>query len=223
MVRFHPQWSETRDRVRAGDLGRLSHAHVAFAYSNTDADNIRNIASSGGGALYDIGCYAIAAARWFFESEPLRVVATMDFDPVFGTDRLTSGLLGFSDGRTCAFSVSTQSVAHQRVHLFGSERRLELTIPFNHPTDEPVVYLRHDGASLHGLDAEEHTVPANDQYTSQGEAFSLRVRTEQPTTAPLLDAVAQMRVIDALRRSANSGRFEDVQPPPAAPTQSASG
>lgn len=211
MVRFHPQWAETRARVRSGELGRLTHAHVAFAYSNTDAENIRNIAANGGGALYDIGCYAVAAARWFFESEPLRVAATMDLDPAFETDRLTSALLEFSEGRTCAFSVSTQSVPHQRIHLFGTEGRLELTVPFNHPADEAVVYLSHDGSSVHGMDAEAHTVPVNDQYASQGEAFSLRVRAEEPTEAALLDAMAQMRVIDATKRSVASGRFEAIQ------------
>ncbi len=210
MVRFHPQWNETRELVRSGGLGRLTHAHVAFAYTNLDADNIRNIAASGGGALYDIGCYAVVAARWFFEAEPVRVAAVMDVDPTFGTDRLTSALLDFGDGRTCAFSVSTQSVAHQRVHLFGTGGRLELTVPFNHPPDEPVVYLHHDGATVHGLDAQRHVVEANDQYTTQGEAFSTRVRTETPNDAGLRDAISQAKVIDAVRRSAVSGRFEPV-------------
>ena len=88
--------------------------------------------------------------------------------------------------------------------------RLEITIPFNQPPDEPAVYLTHHGESAHGLDAVRHEVPANDQYTSQGDAFSQRVRNERPTDGPLLDAVANMRVIDAMFRSAASGRFEPV-------------
>jgi predicted dehydrogenase len=72
MVRFHPQWIETRERVRSGEIGRITHMHVAFAYNNLDPKNIRNIEKTGGGALYDIGCYAIVAGRWFYETEPLR-------------------------------------------------------------------------------------------------------------------------------------------------------
>jgi predicted dehydrogenase len=210
MVRFHPQWRETREIVRSGQLGRISHMHVAFGYNNTDGGNIRNIPEAGGGALYDIGCYAIVASRWFMDADPLRVAAVANLDPTFGTDRLTSAVLDFGDGRTCTFQVSTQSVYHQRVHVYGDLQRLEITIPFNQPQDASTTYLVHDGSTDDGLDARRTVVPANDQYTSQGEAFSRRVLDEQPTTAPLLDAVVNMRVIDAVFRSIRSGRFEAV-------------
>lgn len=210
MVRFHPQWAATRDLVRRGDLGRVSHMHAAFSYNNTDAGNIRNIAEVGGGALYDIGCYTIVAARWFMDAEPIRVAATMTIDPEFGTDRLTTALLDFGDGRTCTMQVSTQTVAHQRVHVFGYRARLEIAIPFNQPTEGPTTYLLHDGSSTHGLDATAVEVPAADQYALQAAAFCRRVREEAPTTAPLLDAIANMKVIDAVFRSAAGGAFEQV-------------
>jgi len=209
MVRFHPQWTETRELARRGDLGRVSHMHVAFGYNNMDPDNIRNLASAGGGALYDIGCYAIVAARWFMEADPIRVAALTDVDPAFGTDRLTSALLDFGDGRTCTFQVSTQSVFHQRVHVIGTDARLEITIPFNQPQDAPVTYLVHDGGSVDGLDARRVVVPTNDQYTSQAEAFSARLG-ETPTDGPLRDAMVNTRVIDAVFRSATTGRFETI-------------
>jgi predicted dehydrogenase len=210
MVRFHPQWPETRDIVRSGQLGRVSHMHVAFSYSNTDGSNIRNVADVGGGALYDIGCYAIVAARWFMDADPVRVSALIDRDPAFGTDRVTSAILDFGDGRMCTFQVGTQTVYHQRVHVYGTTGRLEITIPFNQPQDDPTIYLLHEGQSVDGLDARQIVVPTNDQYTSQGEAFSMRVRNEAPTTGPLLDAMVNMRVIDAVFRSAASGHFETV-------------
>ncbi len=210
MVRFHPQWIETRERICSGELGRVTHMHAAFSYHNNSADNIRNIAEVGGGALYDIGCYAIVAARWFLEADPVRVAAIVDRDPTFGTDRLTSALLDFGDGRVCAFTVTTQGVRHQRVHVFGTKGRLEITIPFNQPQTEPITYLTHDGSSASGLDAVHHVVPANDQYALQAEAFSQRVRNETPTDEPLRDAIVNMAVIDAVFRAASSGRFEDI-------------
>lgn len=210
MVRFHPQWIETRARVRNFELGRVTNMHVMFGYNNADEANIRNIASAGGGALYDIGCYAIAASRWFLESEPVRVAAVTDVDPKFGTDRLTSALLDFGDGRTSTFSVSTQSVRHQRVHIIGTKGRLEITIPFNQPTDEPAVYLFHDGQSADGLDAVRNEVPIADQYALQAEAFSARVRYERPTAAPLRDAMLNARVIEAVQRSAATRQISIV-------------
>ncbi len=210
MVRWSPQWVETGELVRSGSLGRVTHAHVEFAYTNTDASNIRNIPGNGGGALYDIGCYAIVAARWFFGADPVRVAAAIDPRPRVRhrpDDQRADGLRG---RRTCTFTVSTQSVFHQRVHVFGTDGRIELTIPFNQPPDEPTVYLVHRGESAHGLDAARHEVATADQYTLQGEGFSRRVRTESPTDAALRDAVVNMRVIDAVFRSAASGRFEQI-------------
>jgi predicted dehydrogenase len=210
MVRFHPQWIEVRERIRNGELGRITHMHAVFAYTNTDADNIRNIADIGGGALYDIGCYTIVAARWFLEADPVRVAAVIDRDPQFGTDRLTSALLDFGDGRTASVSASTQSVYHQRVQIYGTKARIEITIPFNQPQTEPTVYLMHDGSSVSGLDAERFEVATNDQYASQADAFCLRVRNDPPTDAALRDAIVNLAVIDATFLATRTGQFEPI-------------
>jgi predicted dehydrogenase len=210
MVRYHPQWIETREVVRSGVLGRISHMHVAFSYNNGDPTNIRNIASVGGGAMYDIGCYAVVAARWFLESDPVRVAAIADRDPTFGTDRTMTGVLDFGDGRTCTFGVATQTVYHQRANIYGEKGRIESTIPFKQLLDEPMVYLTHDGSSVAGLDATHYNVAAANQYMLLAEAFSRRVRQEAPTPAALRDAMMNMRILDAVFRSAESGRFEQV-------------
>src|SRR2546421_5052665 len=91
MVRHHPQWIAARDEVRRGTIGELRFIQVPFSYFNDDPANIRNRADIGGGALYDIGCYAVVAGRRVFEAEPQRVVARIERDPRFGTDRASSG------------------------------------------------------------------------------------------------------------------------------------
>ncbi len=210
MVRLHPQWIEVRDRVRAGELGELTHAHVAFAYTNTDPGNIRNISAVGGGALYDIGCYCVAAARWFFDAEVTRALALFDRDPEFGTDRRTTGLLELGAGRHVAFSCATQSVGHQRVHLYGTKGRVEISVPFNQPETSPCVYFTHDGSSLDGLDQVRHEVPTANQYTLEGTWFSQLVREHKPSPDLLEQAIQQARVLDALFRSEASGQLETV-------------
>jgi predicted dehydrogenase len=210
MVRLHPQWLEVRDRVRGGELGTLTHAHIAFAYTNTDSSNIRNVLAVGGGSLYDIGCYCVMATRWFFDAEIQRAVALFDRDPSFGTDRTTTGLLDLGSGRHVAFSCSTQSVPHQRVHLFGTKGRVEISIPFNQPQDATCTYFTHDGVSLDGLDQQPTVVPVADQYQLEGEWFSSLVRTQSPSSAWLDDAIRQAKVLDALFRSETSGQLEIV-------------
>ena len=204
MVRHHPQWIDARAQVQAGAIGELRFMHVPFCYFNADPANIRNDASIGGGALYDIGCYAITAGRWFFEAEPERVVATVDRDPVFKTDRATSGLLEFSAGRQLAFTVSTQSAPYQRIQLVGTTGRLEIEIPFNAPPDVPCRYVIHPA----GGEPRTVTLPVCDQYQLQAEAFSRAVREQKPNATALDEAQQGMRIIEALFASERSGRFE---------------
>jgi predicted dehydrogenase len=208
MVKFHPQWAAVREHLRQGVIGELRYVHVPFSYFNDDPANIRNIADIGGGALYDIGCYAITAGRWFFEREPERAVAAVDRDPVFKTDRGTSGLLDFGGGRHLAFTVSTQAARYQRVQLVGTRGRIEIETPFNAPQGQACRYWIDDASALDGAGIRSVTVPAADQYQLQAEAFSNAVRSETPDAAGLDDAAANMRIIGALFASEASGRFE---------------
>ena len=210
MVRFHPQWLRARELARAGDLGELRTVQVAFSYNNPDANNIRNKPENGGGALYDIGCYAIVAGRFLFEAEPLRVMALIERDPVFKTDRLCSALLDFGQGRRLDFSVSTQSTPFQRVQAIGTKKRLEIKIPFNAPPGEAMRIYVDEGKVIGGRAAVMETLPGCDQYTLQGDVFSRAVRGEIPLPYGVDDAICNMRVIDALFASEKSGKWERV-------------
>ncbi|MEZ5701663.1 MAG: hypothetical protein R3E42_06400 [Burkholderiaceae bacterium] len=87
------------------------------------------MADIGGGALYDIGCYAILSGRYVFGCEPARAVVLVDRDPAMGTDRTSSALLDFGQGRQQSFTVSTQSCPYQRVQIVGTTGRIEIAIP----------------------------------------------------------------------------------------------
>jgi predicted dehydrogenase len=210
MVRFHLQWLRARQLVRSGALGELRTVQVAFSYFNDDPANIRNMAEIGGGALYDIGCYPIVAGRFFFEAEPERVIALIDRDPRFGTDRTTSALADFGQGRRLDFTVSTQSVAYQRLQLIGTQKRLEIRIPFNAPLGEATQIFIDDGSQLGDASSVAESLPACDQYTLQGEVFSKVVRGEMPLPYGVDDAVQNMRIIEAMFRSERSNRWEAV-------------
>jgi predicted dehydrogenase len=210
MVRHHPQWQRARELVRAGRIGSLRAVQVFFSYFNDDPSNIRNQAAIGGGALYDIGCYAILAGRYLFEAQPLRGIALVDRDPALGTDRTTSALLDFGAGRHLTFTVSTQSCRYQRVQAVGTRARLEVQIPFNAPRGGAMRIAIDDGGAVDGSGISTETLPPADQYRLEVEAFSRRVRGEPAPGWALDDALAQMRVIDALWRSERSGRWEDI-------------
>lgn len=205
MVRHHPQWSAVREHVRAGAIGTLRFMQVPFSYFNDDPANIRNDAASGGGAVYDIGCYAITAGRWFFETAPVRVMAMLDLDPAFHTDRLASALLDFGAGRQLAFTVSTQCVRYQRAQLVGTTGRIDIEMPFNPAEGAPTRYAIQPAGST---EMQTITLPGANQYALQCDAFAHAVRHEAPDAAALDDAQTTMRVIEAVFASAASGRVQ---------------
>ena len=207
MVRFHPQWRRARELARDGTIGEAQAIQTFFTYRLLDPDNVRN-RPPGGGGLYDIGCYAILTARFIFGAEPTRVVATVDWDPKFKTDRLASALLEFPGGRQLAFTIGTQSSAHQRVTIMGDKGRIEVMIPFNAPPERPAEIAIDTGADLIGGGRRVEQFPVCDQYTLQGDAFSRAIVGGSPLEFPIEDAIANMAVIDALFRSAKSGSWE---------------
>ncbi len=210
MVRFHPQWLRARELVRSGALGELRSMQVFFSYNNTQPENIRNRVENGGGALYDIGGYAFVAGRFFFEAEPVRVMALMDRDPVFQTDRTSSALLDFGAGRQLNFTVSTQSAPYQRLHLVGTQQRLEMEVPFNAAQGATTQLFLNDGKTLGNSHNQIETIAQADQYTLQLDAFSLAIRGEIPLPYGLGDAIENMRIMDALYASGASGQWHSV-------------
>jgi len=209
MVRYHPQWLRVRELVRAGRIGGLRAIQGFFSYNNTNPENIRNKADIGGGGIYDIGCYPIVGSRYIFGEEPLRVVSLIERDPLMKIDRLASALLEFPNGYA-QFTCSTQLVPYQRIQFFGTAGRIEIEIPFNAPPDKACRIFIDDGSGLGGASAQAETFDAVDQYTLQGDAFSEAIRTGKPLEFPLEDAVKNMRVIDAVFRSAASGSWVSV-------------
>ncbi|MGB9032702.1 MAG: Gfo/Idh/MocA family oxidoreductase [Acidobacteriaceae bacterium] len=209
MIRSHPQWLSLRALIDEGRIGTLRSIAAFFSYFNTDPANIRNIPETGGGALYDIGCYCIQAARTGFAQQPTRVVGLIDRDPHLHTDRLTSAILDFPAGHAI-FTCSTQLVPYQRVHFFGTTGRIEIEIPFNAPTDRPTRLCIDDGRDFFGSGITTESFPTTDQYTLQGEAFSRAILEGTPIPVSLEEGIANMAVIDAIFASAQSGEWQKV-------------
>ena len=197
MYRFHPQWVRAKALVDEGAIGELRTIQTFFSYYGDDPMNVRNQKDlGGGGGLMDIGCYPISLSRWIWGSEPTRVVGTVEVHPSFGVDVLASGLMDFGRG-TATFTVGTLITPFQRVTIFGTEGSVEIEIPFNALPNGPHKLWHRRGSAL-----TTHEVGHHDQYTSQGDVLSRAILDDAPVPTPLDDAVANMRVIDAMFKSA---------------------
>jgi predicted dehydrogenase len=200
MYRLHPSWEAVRDLVASGRIGRLRAVQSWFSYYNDDPRNIRNVPELGGGALYDIGCYCINLSRMLFEDEPTGTEASVTRDAT-GTDVLASAILAFDDG-VAAFTCSTRAEADQRVHIYGTEGRISIGLPFNIPPDRPAeITVTSGGDPPANPDSETLTFPAADMYTIQAERFANAALDGRPLPIPPEDAIGNIRVIEAIFRA----------------------
>jgi len=207
MIRSFPQWLRLRELLDEGCVGELRAVSGIFSYFNIKPENIRNRVETGGGGVYDIGCYLIHASRYAFRQEPTQVVALLDRDPEMGTDRLTSAILDFPAGQANIIC-STQLIPYQRIHFLGTRGRIEIEIPVNAPTDRPTRLFIDSTGDLTGSGIITETFPAGDQYTMQGDAFAKAISDGTDVPVPLEDSIANMAVIEAIFRSAKSRQWE---------------
>jgi predicted dehydrogenase len=202
MYRLHPSWIALRELVASGRIGRLIAVQSWFSYFNDDPANIRNIRAFGGGALYDIGCYSVNLSRMLFDDEPTRVEASILRDPASGVDIVASGLLEFDGGGVATFTCSTRAEDDQRVHVYGTDGRISIGIPFNIPPDRPTqIFLSHGGEPPVNPTTETITFETADPYSVEAGAFAAAILDGRPTPVPPQDAVANLRVIERLFRS----------------------
>jgi predicted dehydrogenase len=200
MYRLHPSWESVRELLASGRIGRLRAVQSWFSYFNDDPRNIRNVPELGGGALYDIGCYCINLSRMLFGAEPGAIEASVTRDET-GTDVLTSAILAFDAG-VATFTCSTRAEPDQRVHIYGTEGRISIGIPFNIPPDRPTeIVVTAGGDPPVSPDSETLTFATANQYTIQAERFADAVLDGRPLPIPPEDAIGNLRVIEAVLRA----------------------
>ena len=205
MYRHHPSWLAALELVADGRIGTMTAVQSWFSYYNDDQANIRNIRSVGGGALYDIGCYNVSLSRLLFGSEPIDVSAALERDPIGGTDIQTSAMLRFETG-VATFTCSTRLETDQRVHIYGTDGRISIDIPFNIPPDRATrIHLTHGGDAPVAPATETFTFEPQDPYAAEVDAFASAILEGRPTPVPPSDAVANLRVIERIFAAAERG------------------
>ncbi|WP_430812719.1 MULTISPECIES: Gfo/Idh/MocA family protein [unclassified Carboxylicivirga] len=202
MYKYHPQWRKVQEIIRTNNIGSIQSIHTVFTYNNASPTNIRNIKEYGGGALRDIGCYAVSVPRFLLGKEPQRVMGMLNIHPQFETDCLSSALLDFGTAHA-SFSVATGAQAFQQVDILASSGRITVHLPFN---------SHHDVAAKVTVDAANGTrdvfLDPVDQYGLMFDAFADCLSSREDFLVQDNDAVLNQKVLDALFRSAQSQAWE---------------
>ncbi len=204
MYRFSPVVTKAVNLLRDGALGELRAMHSTFSFViPDDPTNIRLQPETGGGALYDVGCYCINTLRMMAGREPSRVWATLAWSEEYEVDMGGVGMLDFGADLYGTFDTGFNASGDNYLRVVGTEGVMELP----------------DGALGRGKEArillttdheEEIVVPLVDAYMLELEDMSEAVRGIGAPRFGDEPLDATMRVIDACYASDASGFGEQL-------------
>jgi len=202
MYRFHPRMERALRLIAAGAVGEVRSVRSAFTFVFAAGDDdYRWRPEFGGGALYDIGCYPVSAARLVFGAEPISVFARSRLHPKHGVDVETELLLEFPGERFASLCGGFESQFRSHLEVSGSRGYLTLERAFSAKHFDTEIRL------VNGEKTRAVPVPANDQYARTVEHFGAGILRGRPLRYGPSDAVANMKIIDAAFRSARTGRL----------------
>lgn len=210
MVRHHPQFDILRQHLRSGEHGKLQTAQILLSFMLDNPGDFRFDVKKGGGALFDLGCYTVMTARYLLGREPQRVFCSMVRSPLNGTDETTHAILDFGDGQQVTLTVSLKMAASQRVQVVCEKSLLDLSAPYVPGKGSPATLWIDSHSGLDDAAPQPRHLPEVEQYQCEATNFARAVRGEQGLEFGIEDAIAQMRVMDALFASADSGQWQEV-------------
>ena len=197
MYRHHPQSRRVRQLVDDGAVGRVRLIRSAFSFPLADPTDVRAQPELDGGALMDVGCYCVSGSR-LLAGEPEHVLGE-EVRGATGIDEAFHGILRFPGDVVGQFDCSFALPVRQELEVLGEEGVLRVGAPWRIDWGGEVTLHREDGA-------ERIAIPEGDAYRLELENLATAVRG---LGAPLLDrpdALGQARTIEALYRSAETGR-----------------
>ncbi|HBO18547.1 MAG TPA: gfo/Idh/MocA family oxidoreductase [Methylophilaceae bacterium] len=203
MYVFHPQFDRIKEIINAGLLGEVQYVHSMFSFPIQPARfyRIDRSIENGGGALWDIGPYAIHTIRQSFKQNPLSVIAKSHFNE-HGADLTTSGIIDFGLNRRAQFDISFECVRRSQFEIFGTKGKLMCHTVWQHENDEALLSLTTD---LDGL-KNEHIKKAN-HFELEINHFNQCIINDSPPKLSLDDALWNTRVLEAIQTSIKSNAW----------------
>jgi D-xylose 1-dehydrogenase (NADP+, D-xylono-1,5-lactone-forming) len=190
MYRHHPQIEWALAQVAGGEVGRVQLVRGGFGFNIAGRpDDIRLIASLGGGSLLDVGCYPLNFARAIYGRGPVSAAAKVVVPTGSEVERSVAAVLDFGDGRLAVIDSNFLAPRDAFAEVVGDLGRLFIPRPFTPGRSDMVVRIERDDEVI------ERHFEGVDQYQLEVERFGVAIRTGTSPFLPPADAIEQADAI----------------------------
>lgn len=197
MYRFHPQHARVQELIQSGIIGEVRSVRSSFSFMMRPERMYRLAESveNGGGAMWDIGCYAIHSARLFFNQEPVAITA-LSKHVASGADITTSGIIDFGEGKFAHFDFSFERARRCEYEIIGTKGSIKCHNVWAMPTDTPIISWWTEGGQH-----EQEQLPSANHFLLEVEHFSQCVLEGKAPLLSLEDAKNNCQLIVAALQS----------------------
>jgi xylose dehydrogenase (NAD/NADP) len=202
MYRHHPQTLKVKEIVESGKIGKLQFIRGSFTFTISREDDIRLRKDTGGGSIWDVGCYPISYARYIAGAEPLEVFGWQVTGPD-GIDDSFFGQMRFKDEIYMQFDSGFRSPSRSHIEIVGTRGTLNIPDPFKPNHRNKIKLQRDDKIEVIKINGQE-------LYLGEVDDMCDAILLGKAPRISLADSRANTAAILALLESARSGKLVAV-------------
>jgi len=206
MYAFHPQFERLLDMIKSNILGETHYAHSMFSFPIQPARHYRinRPMSLGGGALWDIGPYAIHTLRQCFKENPRRVYAQSKLNE-HGADLSTTGMIDFGQNKRATFDISFECTRRSEVEVFGPSGRAKIPTVWQPEDQKGKVVYSTEKSGFH-----EEIVPMASHFELEFKHFNECILKNTSPKLTSQDALWNVKTLEALQESISLNNWVDI-------------
>jgi len=197
MYVFHPQFDRIKNIIKSNILGDINYAHSMFSFPIQPARfyRIDRSMENGGGALWDIGPYAIHTIRQCFKENPKRVKAIAKLNE-HGADISTSGLIDFGNCKRATFDISFECTRRSEFEAFGPLGRVKCPTVWQPEDKQAKIIINTENSGL-----TEEVVPAANHFNLEINHFNKVINSDIPPKLSNKDALWNVKTLESIQES----------------------
>tara|TARA_B110000014_G_C20080066_1_gene564262 strand:- start:300 stop:1304 length:1005 start_codon:yes stop_codon:yes gene_type:complete len=203
MYAFHPQFDRIKNIIQSNILGDINYAYSMFSFPIQPARfyRINRSMKNGGGALWDIGPYAIHTLRHCFNENPVRVYAQSNLNE-HGADISTTGMIDFGDNKKASFDISFECTRRSEFEVFGPLGRAKCPTIWQPETlPAKIVY------STEKSGVQEEIVPTANHFDLEIKHFNEVIQNNVECKLSNNDALWNVRTLEGIQKSIKNNEW----------------